>query len=259
MNPPAWIEKTFVAASTAFRWSGLFKRAIRQRLSHRYIAGDGIEIGALNGPLGVGPKAHVRYVDRVSRDINIALYPGIPPDRFVGTDIYDDGETLEKVADGSLDFIIANHFLEHARNPLGTLATHLRKLRSGGILYYTIPDKRFTFDRDRPVTSFEHVLKDYLDPDPADDDAHYLDYARHVDGKRGGDTAAHAALLKQADNRIHFHAWDKDAILRMFREARGHVGDAYSIMAAASVSNEVMMILRKKAAGGDAGRVGRRF
>ena len=61
----------------------------------------------------------------------------------------------------SQDFIIANHFLEHTENPIGTIETHLGKLKPGGVLFYAVPDKRYTFDFRRPVTPIEHMVADY--------------------------------------------------------------------------------------------------
>ena len=67
---------------------------------------------------------------------------------LVKVDIVDDGEKLSSFPDGQLDFIIANHMIEHTANPLGTIRNHLRKIREGGVLYYAVPDKRYTFDVD---------------------------------------------------------------------------------------------------------------
>ena len=59
------------------------------------------------------------------------------------------------------DFVIANQVLEHFQNPLLALQNMLRVLKPGGVLYLSLPDKRFSFDVDRPVTTVEHVLRDY--------------------------------------------------------------------------------------------------
>ena len=65
---------------------------------------------------------------------------------LVEVDIVDDGETLATIADGSQAFIIANHFLEHCEDPIGTIGTHLRKLQAGRRPLLHGPDKRYTFD-----------------------------------------------------------------------------------------------------------------
>jgi len=70
---------------------------------------------------------------------------------------------LEVVQDATQDFVIANHFIEHCQNPIGALQNMLRVLKPGGKLYLSIPDKRYTFDMDRPITSVDHVTKDYVE------------------------------------------------------------------------------------------------
>ena len=59
-----------------------------------------------------------------------ARYPELAQFDLVPVDIVDDGETLSSLEDSQLDFIIANHMLEHTENPLGAIRNHLRKIRS---------------------------------------------------------------------------------------------------------------------------------
>ena len=80
---------------------------------------------------------------------------------LVEVEIIDDGERLDKIADASQDFVIANHFLEHCQNPIMALRNMLRVLRVGGILFRAVPDKRYTVDVERPVTTLDHVWRDY--------------------------------------------------------------------------------------------------
>ena len=116
-----------------------------------------MEVGALHQPLPVPDRAHVAYVDRLPLNELRRHYPELDGYDLVEPDILDDGESLGSLADGSQDFVIANHFIEHTQDPLGTIANHLRVLRPGGILYMAVPDKRFTFDRDRPPTTIDHL------------------------------------------------------------------------------------------------------
>ena len=132
----------------------------REDLAEAFIAGTGLEIGALHQPLRVSTSAKVRYVDRMDVAGLREHYPELQRLKLVTVDVIDDGEKLKTVANGSQDFLIANHFLEHTQNPIGTLRRFFEVLRVGGVLYLAIPDKRGTFDRNRPLTSFEHLLKD---------------------------------------------------------------------------------------------------
>ena len=90
-------------------------RACRRPLSDRYLEGEGIEIGALHRPLAVAPGARVRYVDREDERELRRHYPELAELPLVPVDIVDDGETLSTLADASVDFVIANHFIEYAR------------------------------------------------------------------------------------------------------------------------------------------------
>src|SRR3977135_908065 len=104
-------------------------RMRRWRLARRHLSGSGLEIGALHCPLRVPPGVTVRYVDRLDRDALRRQYPELTTQELVEVDVVDDGERLGSQADASADFIIANHFIEHTEDPLGTLASHLRVLR----------------------------------------------------------------------------------------------------------------------------------
>src|SRR5207244_3598621 len=121
------------------------------------------EIGALDFPLRLPRGARVRYVDHLDeaglREAHAqTLRAGRP---LVVPDIVDDGERLASFADCSLDFVVANHMLEHVEDPIGTLETQLRVLRPRGVLYLAVPDARTSFDACRPLTTVEHLLRDH--------------------------------------------------------------------------------------------------
>ena len=124
----------------------------RKRIAHRWLSGNGIEIGALHNPLTTNHKTNVTYVDRIDNDELLRHYSKLSSRSIVHVDIVDDGESLSSINDMSQDFVIANHILEHCINPIGALKTWLRVLKFGGIAYIAVPDKRFTFDYKRAAT-----------------------------------------------------------------------------------------------------------
>jgi hypothetical protein len=101
----------------------------REMLAHFYLKGEGLEIGALHNPLTVGPKAKVRYVDRMSVPDLKKHYPELNNLPLVPVDIVDDGEHLKTIADGTQNFVIANHFIEHCSNPIETFRNLFRVLK----------------------------------------------------------------------------------------------------------------------------------
>ena len=182
----------------------------RHVLAHCYLHGNGLEIGALHHPLGVPAEAHVRYVDRLSVEDLRMHYPELAALPLVPLDFVDNGETLTKVPDQSQDFVIANHFLEHCEDPIKTLGTFFRVLRSGGVLYLAVPEKTHTFDRDRPVTTLAHLWADHRLGVSRSRREHYQEWVRLVDKVIDPLKAEESARrLEAIQYSIHFHVWDQ--------------------------------------------------
>lgn len=185
----------------------------RHRLAVAYLAGDGIEIGALHNPLPLPKQARVRYVDRLSRDMLCRQYPELAQKSIVEPDIIDNGESLATIADESMDFIIANHFIEHCEDPIATMIAFFAKLRPHGVVYLAVPDKRFTFDQQRESTSIAHLQQDFSDGGVGSRTAHYLDFARYAllnGAATEREVAEWARQMIQVRYSIHFHVWTGD-------------------------------------------------
>jgi hypothetical protein len=135
----------------------------REGLAQRWLRGSGLEIGALHKPVQLARGVKVTYVDYKTADENRLRYPELAGQSLVQTDLIDDGFTLDKVADASQDFIIANHALEHSPDLCGTVECWLSKLRRGGILYFALPIAERCYDRGRPLTTLEHLRRDHDD------------------------------------------------------------------------------------------------
>lgn len=197
---------------------------LRRKLAARYIRGKGIEIGALHNPLWAPPRAEVTFVDRYDVAGLRGHYPELRELPLVNVDVIDDGEKLATFQANSQDFIIANHFIEHAQDPIGTIRRHLEVLRLGGVLYMAVPDKRFTFDRARPETEFAHLLRDYVEGPNWSHEGHLREFASLVQGASGEGLEATIDWLRSTDYSIHFHVWTKssfhDFLDRLIAELR---------------------------------------
>src|SRR5919204_5642917 len=123
--------------------------------------------------------AVVTNVDHAPLEELREIYP--EHDWVQAPDVVDEGERLEKFADESLDFVIANHMLEHVEDPIGAVETFLRVLRPGGILFLTLPDARYTFDGRRTRTTIEHLLRDHHEGPEVSRREHYEEIARIID------------------------------------------------------------------------------
>ena len=194
----------------------------RELITNMYIKGNGIEIGALYRPLIVPKIAKVKYVDRMDVPDLRKHYPELNSFDLVNVDIIDNGETLEKIKDGSQDFVIANHFLEHCQNPLLTLQNMLKVLKIGGVVYIAVPDKRYLWiDIDRSVTEFKHIKQDYIDGPENSKEQHFIEWTEYAEKiKEEKAKRQRAAVLMEMDYSIHFHVWTQNEIMEMLYEAK---------------------------------------
>ncbi len=219
---------------------------MRNNASYFYINGEGIEIGALHYPLWVKKKVKVRYVDRISREELHKQYPDM--DNLVSVDIIDNGEKLENIKDDSLDFIICNHMLEHCKNPLGTVRNHLNKIKSKGVLYYTVPDKRFTFDKERELTNFEHLVLDDKNEGNVSHYNHYYEWVRYC-GKIEDEAMIKERIesLIKINYSIHFHTWELYSFLDFLNKSKEYLGNIFEmeLFQFNKEAGEIITILRK--------------
>lgn len=196
----------------------------REVVGAAFLRGSGIEIGALNQPLAVPPGVVVKYVDRLPVAELRAHYGDLANVPLVEPEILDDGETLGTFADASQDFVIANHFLEHCQNPFRTMQNLFRVLKPDGVLYMVVPDKRFTFDRDRPCTTIEHLMRDYAEGPGWSRHAHFDEWTRLVN-KRTDEAVVELETrhLLNIDFSIHFHVWRAPELLEFITACRQFV------------------------------------
>ena len=210
-----------------------------------FLKGQGIEIGALHRPLVTPPDVTVRYVDRYGVDDLRAHYPELAELPLVPVDIVDDGETLSTIKRASQNFVIANHFLEHCQDPIRTLENMINSLRPDGIIYMAIPDKRFTFDEKRPVTPFEHLLRDYEEGPEWSKQQHFEEWVELVKGVRGkAEAAKRTQELIDEDYSIHFHVWTQLDLLDFFSRLQRELNFAINFELIAQNNEEVIVILR---------------
>ena len=189
--------------------------AVREALACG-LSGFGLEIGAGASPFPVPPRCRVIYGDRLTYEQLVAEpYPGQRLCDIVIPDVLTDFDTIENVADGSLDFLVACHVIEHTRNPIGSIAAAWRKLKPGGRLVLVVPDKERTFDRDRPTTTLEHLVEDHRSPDRANDYAHYEEFYALAQPIPEFARAAEVARHFAEGYAIHYHAWTHDTFAAM--------------------------------------------
>ena len=130
--------------------------------------GHGLEIGPLHRPILVPEEARVQYADVFDADHLRQFYTShpqvitedIPEIDFV---LLQDG-VVRKLPEATLanapyDWVIASHVIEHVPDLIDWLAQVGEITRDDGALIMAVPDRRFTFDLHRPLTSLGQILQ----------------------------------------------------------------------------------------------------
>ena len=137
-------------------------------LEHVHRSGKGIEIGPSIDP--IAPKREgfdVDVIDHMNRADLVAQYDVHGYDTNVIEDV-DFVWTGERYADlvgktGHYDWIIASHVIEHIPDLVGFLVECSELLNEDGVISLVVPDKRYCFDRFRPISGLGQLIDRHLD------------------------------------------------------------------------------------------------
>lgn len=126
-----------------------------------------LEIGALDKPILSTKSINNVFADHT--DINSLkekykkrLVRSIDFKNFSPVD-YKLGYILNSKKKFNFEYIVASHFLEHYPNPIYFLKKISFHLKSGGILSLALPDKRYTFDKNNPSSTFNDWMTLFIE------------------------------------------------------------------------------------------------
>ncbi|MFL5958482.1 MAG: class I SAM-dependent methyltransferase [Solirubrobacterales bacterium] len=138
-------------------------------LAHRWLDGlKGVEIG---GAAHNAFHLDTLNVDR-TRDMDTVYKreelecAGVA----MAVDVVAEGDDLP-VPDDAFDFVLASHVLEHLPDPIRALQEWRRVARR--YVFVVLPHRDRTFDRDRPVTPVDELLRRHEQGLRSDDDRHW--------------------------------------------------------------------------------------
>jgi SAM-dependent methyltransferase len=152
--------------------------------------GFGLEIGPSHNP--VAPKKEgyrVHIMDHLSRDGLVEKYKehGVQLDNIEEVDFVWSGQPFRELTGGEhqYDWIIASHVIEHAPDLIGFLNECESILKPDGVLSLAVPDKRYCFDRFRPVSGLGKVIDAHLAKDTVHTPGNVAEYFMNVVAKDG--------------------------------------------------------------------------
>jgi SAM-dependent methyltransferase len=129
-----------------------------------YLRGrSAVEIGGPSEIFAIGPLpiyGVLRSVDNCNYASQTLWRPDSLGPRYGRTFICE-ASSLQDISDASYECLLSSHSLEHIANPLKALHEWRRVLTPDGMLLVILPNKEHTFDWRRPVTTLEHMVRDY--------------------------------------------------------------------------------------------------
>jgi SAM-dependent methyltransferase len=202
------------------------EHSARERLA-RELHGHGVEFGPGCHPLKVGPSvSSIRYCDAHDRASFAAAFPEVKetvgsfPDPVHFRLHFDREPFAERIGRGTLDFVVANHVLEHLVNPIQFLEQCYDVLADGGLLFLGLPDKRWIFDRDRRRTPLQDVVVRYEAgvTDLTDERiAEFVNQVEHPDEPLLPGAPAQSFVFEWHRSRsVHVNVWLLDDIIELF-------------------------------------------
>lgn len=128
-----------------------------------------------------------------------------------------------QIQSGAYDCVIASHCLEHMANPIKALLEWKRVLRPGGLLLLILPHRDYTFDWRRPVTTLEHMKKDYELNMPESDLTHLDEILSLHDLSRDPGRCTPEQFRERSLNNtkfraIHHHVFVPETAIEVVRE-----------------------------------------
>lgn len=208
---------------------GKFHSQEFSKIAKEFCKGNGIEIGGLHSRLNV--NANVKSVDyldtatlreKYKNDKNIE-YKDIWP-----VDIVSQAWDLPTIEDCSLDFVMSSHVLEHLPNPGVAIKEWIRTVKTGGVVFFIVPDMRYTFDKDRKLTPIEILLTKYKTRTEEVSYDTYEEFANLTNGKMGKtkkDISKDSIEQMYKDQvNIHVHTFTEESLTNFCKELGKELG-----------------------------------
>jgi len=218
----------------------------------------GLEVGALDFPIFGKEESDIFFADFYSYEQLIEKYKDssifnpaeiVRPEFVVPElDYYDQIQQ-------SFDYIVACHVMEHLPNPFGFLKSVMARLKGGGALFLTIPDKRFIQeDCRRETTPFPHLLTDFEENPKALSFDHYVDFVWGIESEPRADLQGliekAKGLFDSGTFDIHSHIWTDFSFKYQIEYLQKQWDPKFEILLCSSTPypagyNEFTVILRK--------------
>jgi SAM-dependent methyltransferase len=147
--------------------------------------------------------------------------------------------------DGTLDYVLSSHVIEHFFDPIRALREWYRVIRPGGYIFIIAPHKDRTFDKPREVTPLKELI------DRSTGRLKLSNYARPPDPKapepqklvRSGAGLETGWTHYEADDHHHWSVWRTDDFVELVRYLRFNIVEVQDVDD--KVGNGFTVVIRK--------------
>jgi SAM-dependent methyltransferase len=226
-----------------------------RRLSLAHLRGRGLEFGALHSPVPVDPSCAMQYADKLTKAESFELFYDMREEwgaQMVEVDhVVDlDRDDLGVLAEHDFDFFVAAGVIEHLVNPLRFLENLHRVMKPGARFLLSAPDRDFTWDVGRELTTNEHLYDEYVRGEVELSEEHLIEYIQAIPHFPWTEEEPHRSnlLTFHRDRTIHVHVWDEASFDDFLRFANERLGLTFEVVERASSREgigNVVYVLRK--------------
>lgn len=161
----------------------------RRAFLHRHVTvpiGTTLEVGAMNTPTIRPGECHTTFLDWFSTEELRARHidnPRVSLDDIVEIDYVVKSREIASAVTERVDLAIANHVIEHVPDPIFWLDQLWHCVKPQGLLFLSVPDRRYTFDyyrRDSDPVELVRAHQEGHERPTADSIARHLYYLTAV-------------------------------------------------------------------------------
>lgn len=140
-----------------------------------------------------------------------------------GRQFFAEAADLRMITNGTYDFVLSSHTLEHTANPLRALSEWARVLKPEGGLVLVVPHRDGTFDHCRPITPMQHLVDDF-DHGTGEDDLTHLHEVLTLHDVSKDPGARGIAFRERAERNgelrtMHHHVFDTRLVVAIVQTA----------------------------------------
>ena len=200
----------------------------QRKCYYRFFEGIGIDVGPFNKPFFDNPSQYnveVKYCDHCMPEELKMRFPEIkdldPVTPHFICDVSKEG--LSFTNDEAYDFVIFSHLIEHMANPFFSIKDAFRVLKTGGVLYISAPDCRFSDDQGRPKSTWKELESLFLNDVREIADSYVLAYLKSpVISKipwvqevlRNPKLLTKEVFDNERKRSFHVHVWDRTSFFQ---------------------------------------------